>query len=921
MNIIHRIYLLVFMLACSLSAFCQSKPALNSLVNSINKKREELPVEKLFLQLDKPNYVENDTIWFKAYLFNADYLTPSIRSGLLYVELDDNNNKCLKRIMIPMVTGLNWGNIAINKDDIPEGNYILRAYTNWMRNFGEDYIFKKQISIASATEQSRLVTATFKQSKQGDKDNIRANILISWLNDQPIRLKDMQLRVMDGRHTIIKANTSTGVDGKMNINFDLSTNTGNKNLSISVKDVTKGTDVSTPLIIPVIINRPENIDLQFMAEGGKLIAGLSSKIGFKAINENGRGTDVSGKIYNSKQQEVATFRSTYKGMGIFDLKPEAGEVYTAKLDLPAGNTKSYALPMADPSGTALSAINKGDTLQVKIFTPNSLNTGYYLIGQSRGVICFAARINKSSISTFAVPKKLFPTGIAHFTLLNAKDQPLNERIVYIDHHDNLDINIATNKITYLPHDSIALNIKVTDSTGKPVRGSFSLAVTDDSQVKTDSLGSNIVNNLLFTSDLKGTVEDPAYYFEHNDDERISELDNLMLTQGWVGYDWKQLANDTLKPTYPAETEFAIKGSITNIFNKPVAGAKVELLSKKPAFATDTVTDKSGHFTFKGFFPVDTVAFIIEAKNKHDKNINVGINIDEFIPPIFTQDFERPIPWYVNSDTSLLRNLNNTIIKQQAEIKLTGTHVLKEVVIKAKKVIKGSHNLNGPGEYDEALDEKDMEKAGKMTLGEILQQKISGYHDNPEGITLQMNLLILIIDGMNVEFFFSPTHRSFQTDALERYDFLRTYLDNITAEDIIGIEAMYNYSKYIRYDFQFYPKPTERNGDPGYAYIEVTTRSGHGYLVHTTPGVYEYKPLAFSLPKQFYRPKYKLNSSNTLLPDLRSTVHWEPNIMTDTAGKATVSFYSADKPAGYTIIMEGTDMNGQLGYIRKKLTVK
>jgi hypothetical protein len=80
-------------------------------------------------------------------------------------------------------------------------------------------------------------------------------------------------------------------------------------------------------------------------------------------------------------------------------------------------------------------------------------------------------------------------------------------------------------------------------------------------------------------------------------------------------------------------------------------------------------------------------------------------------------------------------------------------------------------------------------------------------------------------------------------------------------------------------------------------------------------------LAFSLPKQFYRPKYKLNSSNTLLPDLRSTVHWEPNIMTDTAGKATVSFYSADKPAGYTIIMEGTDMNGQLGYIRKKLTVK
>jgi hypothetical protein len=87
----------------------------------------------------------------------------------------------------------------------------------------------------------------------------------------------------------------------------------------------------------------------------------------------------------------------------------------------------------------------------------------------------------------------------------------------------------------------------------------------------------------------------------------------------------------------------------------------------------------------------------------------------------------------------------------------------------------------------------------------------------------------------------------------------------------------------------------------------------------TPGTYLYKPLAATLPKQFYRPKYNTKSVITGT-HLRSTIHWEPNIVTDTAGKATVSFYSADKPATYTITIEGSDLNGSLGFKQKKIQV-
>ena len=85
-------------------------------------------------------------------------------------------------------------------------------------------------------------------------------------------------------------------------------------------------------------------------------------------------------------------------------------------------------------------------------------------------------------------------------------------------------------------------------------------------------------------------------------------------------------------------------------------------------------------------------------------------------------------------------------------------------------------------------------------------------------------------------------------------------------------------------------------------------------MQVVPGTYFYKTLPFSLPRQFYRPRYTGNSRyKGMGTDLRSTLHWEPNVVTDAAGKATVSFFSADRATDYRIIIEGADMDGQLGY--------
>jgi len=548
----------------------------------------------------------------------------------------------------------------------------------------------------------------------------------------------------------------------------------------------------------------------------------------------------------------------------------------------------------------------------------------------------------NGLAVKTVARSLFPTGIARFTLINSTQQPVNERIVFINHKDGFHFNIRPNKSSYATRDSIALSINVTDKDGKPVQGYFSMAVTDNNQVKTDSLGNNILTNLLLTSDLKGDIEDPYYYFTGN---KEAELDNLMLTQGWVGYDWKDILTPEDKPiAYQPEKEFIVSGTVTNAFGSAMERSQVNLIGRSPLMLADTITGKDGKFAFRDLWPVDTAIFKLQARNKNNKEFNVSIKMDEQTFPEFKPIQSAPQSWNVNTDTTLLNNANSIIAEEKAKQNYKGTGtILNEVTINAKKVVKGSHNLNGPGEADLVLDEKDMLKAGKKTLADLLQENMPGITEygywrtydkkSQRFISKSMTYVLynkkvsFFFDGINIDKFFMDT------TITARRNYIKTYLNYYTAEDILGIELMfqpkYNGSYASTPVLTAIQKLPAKRGLPPdveykyiqpefdtYAYIEITTRTGHGPFMKVTPGTYLYKPLAFTPPKQFYSPKYSIDKKTAPGTDMRSTIFWEPNIVTDANGKAIVSFYSADKPVDYSVIIEGTDMSGGLGYGKK-----
>ena len=116
-----RILLFCLVLISGLSARSQTSSGIQSIINSVDTLRSRMPAEKLYIHFDKPYYSTGDTIWLKAYLFDAAFLTASEKSGIVYLELANDTNKVLLQRMLPLSHGLGAGNIVLNKEDIPEG--------------------------------------------------------------------------------------------------------------------------------------------------------------------------------------------------------------------------------------------------------------------------------------------------------------------------------------------------------------------------------------------------------------------------------------------------------------------------------------------------------------------------------------------------------------------------------------------------------------------------------------------------------------------------------------------------------------------------------------------------------------------------------------------------------------------------------
>jgi len=734
---------------------------------------ENHPVEKIYLHLDKPYYAAGEYLYFRAYLTDINLNQENAVSKIIYVELSDAKKNLVKRSLLYSEQQEFAGQILL-PDSLPSANYHLRAYTNWMRNAGEDYFYHRDIYIGNTSEKKQ---------------------------EAPLQT------------------------------FDYS--------------------------------------VTFFPEGGQLLGGFSNKIAFKALGNDGFSTEITGVLTDSEGSELLQFHSVHLGMGAFNFTPEKGKTYQATVQS-NGISKTYPLPAAT-EGLALSARQDEQSVILTIRSTNTHPDSIYIIGQSRHTVCYALEgLTKDREQKIIVDKTKFPTGIAQFILF--KDgRPVSERLLFIDRKDDLHIDITPDKEEYGDREKATVRIQVTDNSGQPVEGSFSLSVTDDKTVQPSFDTQNIEGSLLLDSDLKGYIESPGWYFAGNELDRTEALDNLLCTQGWSRFVWNKLPASE-ESAYPAEKEFQITGKVTNLFKQPVKEASVILLGTKNIPGT-TTTDADGRFGFYGFNCPEGSEFVLQCRTKRDRKAMIGFALDK-PTNVYTPTTVIPITPTENKQNQALLEVYT---EQAGHWNGQQMIQLPEVKIETQRVPLHRESF-GISSY--RLGEKALDRP--YPLSTILQASPS----ITRGVNWQ-NVMYIVDDMM-----------------MDADEFKYSY-GLMPAKMFESVEILRDVDSFACYGF----------AASGGAYV-IKTKIYNGNSEVPDASIEVYSPEGYCVRKEFYVPDYdQPGMKNDSTPDLRTTIYWNPEVRTDKEGKAQVRFFTGDDTVSYSYVLEGIG-DDKIGFAKK-----
>lgn len=882
----------ILIFAVALSAFVIDNDPIADLLAKLEAHQQKAPQEKAYLHLDKPFYAAGDEIWFKAYIVDPASRTPSLMSNILYVELINQENQITKSLRLPMQAGITWGNLSL-PDTLQEGNYRLRAYTNYMRNFGSQFIYDKPLKIGNSLNNNVYTKASHTASTTDDKTQLISQISFSNLDEQPYINSPVTYEIKLDEKIIDKGRTRTNDAGIAEIEAkNISPKALNDGVIIAKIKVSAETEVSKTIPIRATSN---NVDIQLLPEGGHLVEGLPTKVGIKAVNVTGKGEDITGSLIDENGSEMLAFETSHLGIGNFIFTPYTTQTLKARIKFKNGSTKDVDLPTVEKSGYTL-MINNADTgnLAVRIaLTHDLLNQGAVtLVGTHNGLAYFSQKINTSNQThNLNIAKRQLPSGIFQLTLFSPQGIPVNERIVFINNvQDKIDIQLSNVKTAYNTRSKVLTDFTATTA-GNPIQGSFSVSVTNATVVKADEENeSNILTSLLLTTDLAGYVEKPNYYFM-GDKNAAAHLDNLLLTQGWRKIDWNRLKNNTIPPlSFLPEKDLRITGTIKR-GNKPSPKSKVMLVSTQGGFSfRDTISDNNGHFVFDNLLFPDTAKFIIQARTAKDRKF-VTIDVDRPLPLPATQNKN-------NADVEVnIHNLLNDYLAQSKkyfdeQIKnglLNKTVILKEVAVTEKKnPAPNSSNLNGPGRADAVFTANDLQAGIPLSI--YLSGRVAGilvkdqqvYSIRSGGAPMSV-----FLDGMNMGSDYN--------------------LDNINVFNVESVEILkpgFNSSVYGTLGI---------NG----VIIITSKRGGSAGYTRFAPGIITYAPGGYPTIKEFYSPKY--DGPTDLLNDFRTTVYWSPQVITDDQGKGSFNYFTTDQPGTYRMVLEGIDLQGRLA--RKVITYR
>ena len=829
---------------------------------------ERIPKEKLYLHLDKPFYGAGEKIWFKGYLVNAITHQDNAQSNFIITELINRSDSIVERKKIRR-DSLGFHNAFTLPATLPAGDYYLRGYSNWMLNEDPDFFFSRNIKIGNSIDNTIVSSIEYQQeddthytAKIKFTSNVQAvfeNTTIKYLYLENGKIKNKGKKKTDenGWISISLPDLKSPVARRIEVEFD------------DPQYIYKRT-----FHLPVFTN---DFDVKFFPEGGALLSIPHQNVAFKAQGADGFSKEVEGFLFNSKGDTLTNFRSEHNGMGIFTMNPVNNETYYVTVRTNDSITKRFDLPAIEPKGISIAMSHYKQEIRYEIQKtevtewPQKL----FLLAHTRGKLAILQPINPKR--TFGkMNDSLFTEGITHFMLIDEQGNALSERLIFVPDHKPNQWQITTDQPTYGKREKVSLQIAAKDNEGNPVEGTFSVSITDRKSIQPDSLADNILSNLLLTSDLKGYVEDPAFYFLNQDARTLRSIDYLMMTHGWRRHKMENvLRTPSLNFTNYIEKGQTISGRIMGFFGANVKKGPICVLAPKYNIIATTETDEKGQFIVNTSFR-DSTTFLVQARTKKGF-AGVDILMDPPQYPVATHK----APYFNGATTFMEDYLMNTRDQYYMEGGMR-VYNLKEVTVTAKRERPSSKSIYTGGINTYTVEEDRLQGYGQ-TAFDAASRLPSVTITNGSEIHIRNNSepAIIVIDDIVYE------------DASD-------ILKDIQVSDMSSISLLRGADAVIL-------GPRASGGA-----VVITLKDPRNLPARPAQGIITYTPLGYSESVEFYHPTYDTpEKKNAQRSDFRSTVYWNPELRLDAEGKATIEYYTPDSTAPEDIIIEGVDKNGKV----------
>ncbi len=636
--------------------------------------------------------------------------------------------------------------------------------------------------------------------------------------------------------------------------------------------------------------------LQFFPEGGDAVEGVTNKIVFKANDQWGRPMKIKGIIENNKGVKIDSLRTIHDGMGYFYIFPQPGESFTAKWKDQKGTEHISELPAIKHTGVSMQV---GISENKRSFIVNAASDvapalgDIHVIGTMNQHEIFKLTKNISSgVIKGIIPTENLPTGILTVTVFDGQWVPLAERITYINNQEylfNAEFNVEHWGLNKRARDEIS--ITVPDS----LAATFSVAVTDNN-IDADT-SDNIISHLLLTGDLRGQVYNPVYYFSNNSDTMSQQLDLVMLTHGWRRFKWEDVTVGKLpKIIYPKDTSYlTLSGKIYGAIPSQLrdAGSIVVLMrqEKKENKMAVIPIEPNGTFTDPSIILFDTVNVYYQlpkSKGLGDASVQFMQNR---LPPFSTNT--AATGFYNNQGSDTAGNSRHLELADQ-EKQLANFYkakVLEDVVVKAR--------IKKPLDV---LDEK--YTSGLFSGGDAYQFDLL---DDPSavGAISIFNYLQGRVPGLQIT---TGTPTSLQW----RGGTPQIYLDEMPADaDMISSLSITDvaYVKVLR------PPFFGGTGGGASGAIAIYTKKGNDRPNEPGKGLSNNSVRGYTTMREFYSPNYGTFNENDNKKDVRTTLYWNPQVITNhTNNKVTVSFYNNDISHAFRVIIEGMASDGRLVHL-------